>query len=114
MERVNAGAVDGMISAEVIREILHRYTSIGDPDRARGVARDALDLFAPVLPVTHEVIQRAVDLHERYPAVRVRDLVHVVTCLEEGIEAIVSPDTHFDGVREITRIAPDDAEALAT
>ncbi len=113
MERVNAGVVDAFISTEVVQEIVHRYLSIGHPEWARSVASDALELFAPVLPITHDVLQRTMDLLDRYHDVRARDLVHVATCLEEGIATIVSPDTHFDLVREITRLAPDDAEALS-
>ncbi|MHB8399678.1 MAG: hypothetical protein ACYDCI_12230 [Candidatus Limnocylindrales bacterium] len=48
------------------------------------------------------------DLVERYTTLAARDLVHVATCLEEGIGEIVSPDRGFDAVSEIRRIAPDD------
>lgn len=40
------------------------------------------------------------------------DLVHVATCLEDGIDTIVSPDTGFDQVPEIERVAPDDGTRL--
>jgi predicted nucleic acid-binding protein len=48
------------------------------------------------------------DLVARYPRLTARDLVHVATCLEEGIAEIVTPDRSFDVVAEIRRIDPAD------
>jgi len=68
-----------------------------------------MDLFAPVLPVTHAVVRRLAALLERYPALAARDLIHVATCEHEGIEAIVSPDRGFDAVAGLRRIDPSEA-----
>ena len=35
-----------------------------------------------------------------------RDVVHVATCVHEGITEIVSPDRGFDQVAEVRRIDP--------
>lgn len=113
MDAVNAGEIDGVISAEVVQEIVHRYLSTRQPDVGREMATHALDMFAPVLPVTDAVMRRVVDLVEQYRTVRARDIVHVATCLEQGIDTIVSPDTHFDDISEITRIEPNDLGRLA-
>ena len=109
LERVAAGELDAVISVEVVQEIVHRYRAIGRGDLAAGVARDAMDLFAPVLPVTHAVVRRLAALLERYPALAARDLIHVATCEHEGIEAIVSPDRGFDAVAGLRRIDPSEA-----
>jgi len=63
-----------------------------------------LDLFAPVLPITHAVMDRMPELAERYPGLAARDLVHVATCLEAGIATIVSSDRGLDAVTEIRRL----------
>jgi predicted nucleic acid-binding protein len=76
------------------------------------MARHALDLFSPVLPITHAVMQRMPGPVERYH-LQARDLIHVATCIEEGIGAIVSPDRGFDDVGEITRLAPEDSQAIS-
>ncbi len=109
---VRDGELGGVISAEVVQEILHRFVAIRRFEFGVRIARDALDLFAPVLPLTHGVMDRMPDLVGRYPSLAARDLVHVATCLEEGIGAIVSPDRGLDGVREVRRIPPDDADTL--
>ncbi|MBI4730019.1 MAG: type II toxin-antitoxin system VapC family toxin [Acidobacteria bacterium] len=108
-----AGRLPAVTSAEVVREILHRFAHIGRRDLGAALASATLDLFAPVLPVTHRIVQRTAALVERCPRLSARDLVHVATCLEEGIGAIVSPDTGFDEVGAIRRIPPGDRKLLA-
>ena len=99
-----------MISAEVVQEILHRFTRIGRPADGTALASAALDLFAPVLPITHGLMRRLPALIEQHPSLAARDLVHVATCLHEGITDIVSPDRGFDTVPNIRRISPDDPD----
>ena len=101
--------VDAVTSAEVIQEILHRFS------RADGVlgdrmARAALELFGPVLPVTHDVLDRSRRLLTDYPALSARDTVHVATCIMHGIGHVVSPDVGLDAVREVARIDPTDEQ----
>jgi hypothetical protein len=106
LEDVADGRLEAVTSVEVIQEILHRFTAIGRPELGAAMARDALDLFAPVLPVTHAVMRRMPELVETHPRLAARDLVHVATCLQEGISDIVSPDRGFDTVPGIHRIDP--------
>ena len=108
---VAEGRLQAVISAEVIQEILHRFVAIRRTDVGASIARDALDLFAPVVPITHDVMNRMPGLVTRYPDLAARDLVHVATCLELGINEIISPDRGFDAVTEVRRIAIEDADA---
>lgn len=103
---IREGALVGATSVEVVQEILHRYRSIGQADTGRLLAIDAMDTFAPVLPITHAVMRRVPDLAVRYPRLQARDLVHVATCIQEGITEIISPDRGFDEVAELHRIDP--------
>jgi predicted nucleic acid-binding protein len=112
LEHVAAGRVRAVTSAEVIQEILHRFTALDRRDVGAVMAEQALDLFAPVLPVTHTVMQRMPGLTRRYPALAARDLVHVATCLSEGLETIVSTDRGFDRVAGIVRVDPADPAAM--
>lgn len=106
VRQVRDRELDGVISAEVVQEILHRFIAIRRPETGAQMARDALDLFAPVLPLTHAVMDRMPDLMNRYSTRAARDLVHVATCLEEGIGFIVSPDRGLDAVTEVRRLDP--------
>lgn len=114
LDLVRNGQLRAVTSVEVVQEILHRFLSVGRPDMAGGMAIATLELFDPVLPVTHEVMHRVPALVGRYPGLSARDLVHVATCINAGIDAIISPDTGFDGVAEVRRIAPGDTAALAS
>ena len=106
LELIRRGDLDGVTSTEVVQEITHRFLAIRRPEFARQLAIDALDLFAPVLPITHAVMRRVPELALKYPSLRARDLTHVATCIHEGIGEIISPDLAFDQVREIRRIDP--------
>jgi len=112
LSRVGAGELNAVISAEVIQELAHRFVHAGKSSRASELTRNALDLFAPVIPITQSVVARLPGLIDRYRALEARDLIHVATCLEERIEVIVSPDRAFDAVHELKRIDPSDADAL--
>lgn len=103
---IRQGDLDGVTSTEVVQEIAHRFLSVRRPEIATRLATDVLDLFAPVVPVTHAMMRRLPDLIELYPSLAARDLIHVATCLHEGITAIVSPDRGFDGVVGLRRIDP--------
>jgi predicted nucleic acid-binding protein len=100
------GEIDAVTSTEVIQEILHRFMSVRRPETGRAQAIEALDVFAPVLPITHALMRRVPDLAVAYPTLAARDLVHVATCIHEGISEIVSPDRGFDAVNEVRRIDP--------
>ena len=114
MLAIRSGALEAVTSVEVIQELLHRFIAIRRPDIGRQLASDAMDTFAPVLPMTHALMRRVPDLAARYPSLDARDLVHAATCIHEGITDIVSPDRAFDVVAELRRIDPADlARGLA-
>lgn len=106
VEAVGNRSIDAVTSTEVIQEIVHRYSAIGRRAEGAELATRSLDLFAPVLPITHALMRRVPDLVERYPKLAARDAIHLATCLHEGIAEIVSPDRAFDAVTGIRRIDP--------
>lgn len=113
VRRIASGDLGGVTSAEVIQEIAHRFVHAGRPEQAAQLTTFALDLFSPVLPIGQAVVERLPGLIRRYPSLQARDLIHVATCLEERIDAIISPDRGFDKVAELRRIDPADTTALA-
>ena len=108
IERVGAGELDAVTSTEVVQEIVHRFIAIRRPDIAGSMAKRTMDTFTPVIPMTHALMRRIPDLIDRYPTLSARDLVHVATCIHEGIVEIVSPDRGFDVVKELRRVPPED------
>ena len=106
LQRAKDGSLAATTSAEVVQEIVHRFVALRRVPIGLAIARDALAVFRPVLPFTDAVVRRIPDLVERYPGLSARDLVHVATCIEEGIATIISPDRAFDEVTEIRRLDP--------
>ncbi len=106
LDRIGRGELTATTSTEVVQEIVHRYLAIRRPDLAVAISAGTLDLFAPVLPVTHALMRRVPRLADRYPDLAARDLIHVATCIHEGIDTIVTTDAAFDAVREVHRIDP--------
>jgi uncharacterized protein len=111
LDGIGDRAIAGVTSVEIVQEIVHRYLAIGRAAGGLELAERTLDLFAPVLPITHAVMRRVPDLARRYPGLSARDLVHVATCIHEGITEIISTDRGFDGVAELRRIPPEDFAA---
>jgi uncharacterized protein len=106
LQEVVEGKLEAVTSAEVVQEILHRFLAIRRSEVGVAMARSVLEAFEPVLPISHAVIRRVPGLVERYSSLAARDLIHVATCLEEGIGIIVSPDAGFDRVSEVSRLDP--------
>jgi len=106
MLAIGSGELAAVTSVEVVQELLHRFIAIRRLEIGRQLASDAMDTFAPVLPISHALMRRVPDLAARYPKLAARDLVHVATCVHEGITEIVSPDRAFDQVAEIRRLDP--------
>jgi predicted nucleic acid-binding protein len=100
--------IEAVTSAEVIQEILHRFTAIDRRLVGAQMAEAALDIFAPVLPINEAIMRRMPNLVAKYQQLSARDLVHVATCEAAGIDLIVSPDRGLDQVDELRRIDPKD------
>ncbi|MCM2315040.1 MAG: type II toxin-antitoxin system VapC family toxin [Thermoanaerobaculia bacterium] len=106
LERAVAGEIVAMIDAETLREILHRYRSIGrweDGKRVYDLARKVLPL---TIPVDEEIVDRARELMDQYPRLIARDAVHAAVVLTRKLDGIATFDRDFDGIRGVKRIEP--------
>ena len=67
-----------------------------------------MDIGLDVLPITKKEIEISLYLYKQYQnkGVSPRDIIHVATMMQNGIEKIVSVDKHFDFIEEIERINP--------
>lgn len=104
VDGLRSGQIEGYTSTEVIQEILHRYTSIGKRKVALALSEDVIDAMSPLLVITEPIIRATVELANKYPKAQARDLVHVATCLGNGIDKIVTPDKDFQVFKELTVI----------
>ena len=90
--------------AEVLTEILHRYTAI----ERRGSIQPALDALLgvvdEVLPVDRDTVERAKQLVLQYSTLPVRAALHIATLQRHQIEKVLSFDPAFDRVPGLTRL----------
>ena len=106
LRRVAEGSLDATINSEVIQEILYVLIRRGRRAEALKLANDLISLFPDLLAVTRDEMLSASELLQEYPALSVRDAVHVGTMLRNGLRTVVSTDADFDQVSEIRRIEP--------
>jgi len=90
--------------AEVLQEILHRYTSIDRRDAIQPAFDALLDIVDQVLAVDYAVVDTAKQLVLAYRRISARDAVHLATMKLHEIDQILTFDTGFDGLTGITRL----------
>jgi len=105
---IAAREISAVTSAEVAQEVLHRYTSIGKRDVGVNSVRRIITLLSPLLFINEEIILRASELLQKYSFLNARDALHAATMLENNLTNILTADTHFDKIDEVTRISPSD------
>jgi len=95
---------------EVFQEILYRYALVEKWERGILICKHFLELGLEVLPFDSSGVERMLKLAQAYKGrgIPPRDLVHVAVMIDHGIRKIVSVDSHFDLVNEVTRILPED------
>jgi hypothetical protein len=90
--------------AEVLQEILHRYTAIRrrvDIDPAFDAVLAVVDV---VYPIERADVERARRLLHTTPALSARDAVHIAVMQGRDIGRILSFDAGFDGIPGIIRL----------
>ncbi len=114
LRRVAREELDVLTNAEVLQEILYRYSAIDELQEGLHLARLAVDQVAgEILPVTLADMHRAFDMLERYGTeITGRNAVHAATMLNNGLTHIISADSHFDKIEGITRLDPQKAGRL--
>lgn len=103
LERVRKNEVEACSSAEVMQEILYRYSSLQRYDLAETV----YDLFAQIcpeiIPITIAETDRAKTLLVSNRKISARDALHAAVMLNHEIHQIATYDSGFDTIPGIQR-----------
>ena len=91
--------------AEVFQEILHRYVAIHRRDAIQPAFDVLLGIVDEVFPVDVAAVQRAKQIVLGYQRLSARDAVHFAVMEKNGIDGILSFDSGFDGLPNITRLS---------
>lgn len=105
LERCIAEGQRLVTDAEVLQEILHRYTAFRRPDAIQPAFDALLAVVEEVMPVTEREAIRAKEFVLGVPGRSARDAIHLAVMESHGIETILSFDSGFDGFPGVTRVA---------
>jgi predicted nucleic acid-binding protein len=99
-----------LTDTEVFQEILYRYALLERWETGILICKHFLELGLEVLPIDTDDVDRMLELAQVYKekGIPPRDLVHVAAMANHGIRKIISVDSHFDLIDEVTRIDPED------
>ena len=110
LRAIARGHADGRTSTAVLEEVWYLEWR-GRADALAGLTERAYAALAPLLPVTDEIFARALALDAT--SIGTNDRLHAATCLENGLEVILSADAGFDAVEGIRRVDPLDEDSVA-
>jgi len=90
--------------AEVLQEILHRYTAIDRWDAIQPAFDALLGVLDEVFAVDLSAVDRAKTVLLGHPRLSARDALHVATMQQHGVRRVLSFDAGFDQVPGLSRI----------
>lgn len=106
IQAVAARTVEATTTPEVIQEFAHMRARRRDRRDAAALARRYAELFAPLLTVEAEHLERGLRLFERHPELGAFDAVLAATAIAHDAVALVSADADFRVVPGIRHVAP--------
>ena len=91
--------------AEVLQEILHRYTAIHRPEQIHPAFDALLTIVDVVYSIERTDIERARRLLRTTPTLSARDAVHAAVMQGRDVDRILSFAVGFDGIPGIVRVS---------
>ena len=105
LERLVSDRQRLVTDAEVLQEILHRYTAIQRRDAIQPAFDALLGVVDQVLPIDLDASERAKQTVLGHPRISARDALHLAVMKVHGIERILSFDSGFDGFPGVIRVS---------
>ena len=105
LEELVAAGESLCTDAEVLQEILHRYTAIRRPEAIDPAFESVMGVVDVVYPIERTDIERARRLLRTTPRLSARDAIHVAVMQGRDIDRILSFDSGFDGIPGIVRLS---------
>jgi predicted nucleic acid-binding protein len=104
VERVVVAGERIVTDAEVLQEVLHRYTAIDRRDAIGSAFRVVLDIADDVFPIEKADVLRASEIVQHPAGLSARDAVHLAVMERQGVTRILSFDAGFDRWPGVTRV----------
>jgi predicted nucleic acid-binding protein len=96
LERLIAAGQRLVTDAEVLQEILHRYTAIDKREAIAPALQATLDVVDEVISIEKADVLRAGEITQSRALLSARDAVHIAIMERHGIRTIFSFDGVFD------------------
>ncbi len=106
LRRVATGDVSATLDAEVLQEIIQRYSALRRWEEGRKVYSLARTLFPDVLAITGSVVDGARTLVDQMDGLTARDAIHASVVSVYNLEGICTFDCDFDRIPGCKRIQP--------
>jgi predicted nucleic acid-binding protein len=104
LERSIAAGERLVTDAEVLQEILHRYTAIDRREAIAPAMRLTLDIVDEVFPIEKADVLRASEITHNPARLSARDSVHLAIMERHAVRSILSFDSDFDRWQGIRRV----------
>ncbi len=107
LERLIAAGERLVTDAEVLQEILHRYTAIDRREAITPAMQLTLDIVDEVFPIEKADVMRASEITQNRALLSARDAIHIAIMERQVIRSILSFDSDFDrwpGLRRVHRV----------
>lgn len=105
LEEAVAASESLCTDAEVLQEILHRYTAIGRPQQIDPAFDALLAIVDVVYPIERADVERARRLLRTTPTLSARDAIHIALMQGRDVGRILTFDVGFDGIPGIVRVS---------
>jgi predicted nucleic acid-binding protein len=104
LERAAASGERLVTDAEVLQEIVHRYTAIRRKDAIAAAFDAVLSVVDEVLSIERSDVERAHRILLKAREMTARDAIHVAVMLRHDVAQVMSFDRGLDGIPGITRL----------
>ena len=111
IEAVADRRLEATTTVEAIQEFVHVRARRRSRSDAAGLGHDYAELLSPLLAPTVEDLEAGLALFERTNALGAFDAVLAACATRAGIQALVSADTAFAGIAQLSHVVPDRAGA---
>jgi uncharacterized protein len=101
------GKIEASTTVEVIQEFVHVRARRRDRVDAAALGRDYAEILSPLLTVTADDLTAGLAIFERNDALGALDAVLVGCAARVQARALVSADSAFAGLTEVSHVRPD-------
>ena len=103
---ISEGKIPAVTDSEILQEILYRYWYIRELEKGLQVFEDFQNLVPKIFPIGREDLVESAEILRKNIPIFPRDALHAAVMRKNGVNSILSTDTHFDLIPGIQRKDP--------